>query len=97
MIEHHTQLIIFQKVVIKDYNVMIDVKNFYDQPIISMIKTCESIRKIATGQGDDSTIGCLLDYSYCKDHYKIIAMDLSKRQALDADPRGVQQIIIQQL
>ena len=66
---------------------MIDGKNFFDQPIIY-----ENIRKIATGQGDDYTTGCLLDYSYFKDHYKMIAKDLSKQQALDADPRAIQQI-----
>ena len=80
------------KVEIKDYNVMIDGKNFFDQPINSMAKTYENIRKIATGQGDDYTTGCLLDYSYFKDHYKMIAIDLSKQQALDADPRAIQQI-----
>ena len=63
-----------------------------DQPINSMIKACENIRKVATGQGDDYTTGCLLDYSYFKDHYKMIAIDLSKQQALDADPRAIQQI-----
>ena len=57
---------------------MIDSKNFFDQPINSMNKTYENIRKIATGQGDNCTTGCLLDYSYFKDHYKIIATDLSK-------------------
>ena len=71
---------------------MIDGKNFFDQPINSMNKTYENIRKIATGQGDDYTTGCLLDYSYFKDHYKMIAIDLSKQQALDADPRAIQQI-----
>ena len=80
------------KVEIKDYNVMIDGRNFCDQPINSMTKTYENIRKIATGQGDDYTTGCLLDYSYFKDHYKMIAIDLSKQQALDADPRAIQQI-----
>ena len=80
------------KVETKDYNVMIDGKNFFDQPINSMTKTYENIRKIATGQGDDHTIGCLLDYSYFKDHYKMIAIDLSKQQALDADPIAIQQI-----
>ena len=80
------------KVEIKDYNVMIDGKNFFDQPINSMNKTYENIRKIAIGQGDDYTTGCLLDYSYFKDHYKIIAIDLSKQEALDADPRAIQQI-----
>ena len=43
-------------------------------------------------QGDDYTTGCLLDYSYFKNHYKIIAIDLSKQQVLDADPRAIQQI-----
>ena len=71
---------------------MIDGKNFFDQPINSMNKTYENIRKIAIGQGDDYTTGCLLDYSYFKDHYKMIAIDLSKQQALDADPRSIQQI-----
>ena len=71
---------------------MIDGKNFFDQPINSNIKTCESIRKIANGQGDDYTTGYLLDYSCFKDHYKMIAIDLSKQQALDADPRAIQQI-----
>ena len=80
------------KVEIKDYNVMIDGRNFFDQPINSMNKTYENIRRIATGQGDDYTTGCLLDYSYFKDHYKMIAIDLSKQQALDADPRAIQQI-----
>ena len=80
------------KVEIKDYNVMIDGKNFFDQPINSMIKTYENIRKITIGQGDDYTTGCLLDYTYFKKYYKMIAVDLSKQQALDADPKAIQQI-----
>ena len=80
------------KVEIKDYNVMIDGKNFFDQPINSMTKTYENIRKIATGQGDDNTTGCLLDYSYFKENYKLIAIDLSKQQELDLDPRAIQQV-----
>ena len=71
---------------------MIDGKNVFDQTINSNIKTYENIRNIATGQGDDYTTGCLLDYSYFKDHYKMIAVDLSKQQALDANPRAIQQI-----
>ena len=71
---------------------MIDGKNFFDQPINSMNKTYENIRKIATGQGDDYTTGCLLDYSYFKENYKMIAIDLSKQQALDADPKAIQQV-----
>ena len=71
---------------------MIDGKNFFDQPINSDLKTYENVIKIATGQGDDHTSCCLLDDSYFKDHYKMIAIDLSKQQALDADPRAIQQI-----
>ena len=71
---------------------MIDGKTFFDKPINSMIKTYKNIRKIATGQGDDYTTGCLLNYSYFKDHYKMITTDLSKQQALDADPRAIQLI-----
>ena len=58
---------------------MIDGKNFFDQPINSNFKTYENIRNIATGQGDDYTTSCLLDYSYFKDHYRMIAIDLSKQ------------------
>ena len=76
----------------KDYNVMIDGKNFFHQPINSDLKTYENIRKIVTGQGDDYATGCLLDYFYFKDYYKMIAIDLSKQQFLDADVRAIQQI-----
>ena len=60
------------KVEIKDQNVMIDGKNLFDQPINSMSKAYENIRKIATGKGDDYTAGCLLDYPYFKENYKMI-------------------------
>ena len=71
---------------------MIDGRNFFDQPINSMTKTYENTRKIATGQGDEYTTGFLLDYSYLKKNYKMIAVDLSKQQPLDGDPRAIQQI-----
>ena len=77
---------------IKDYNIMINGENFFDQPIKNSKVTYENIRKIATGQGDDYTTGCLLDYSYFMDTYKMIAVDLSKQQALDSDPKAIQQI-----
>ena len=57
-----------------------------------MSKTYENIRKIATGKGDDYTTGCLLDYPYFKENYKMIAIDLNKRNELDADARAIQQI-----
>ena len=77
---------------IKDCNIMINGENLFDQPIKNNKVTYENIRKIATGKGDDYTAGCLLDYSYFVDTYKMIAVDLSKQQALDADPRAIQQI-----
>ena len=67
---------------------MTDGKNFFDQPIKDNKVTYEKIRKIATGQGDDYTTGCLLDYPYFKDSYKMIAVDLSKQQELNANPRA---------
>ena len=51
---------------IKDYYVMINGENFFDQPIKNNKVTYENIRNIATGQGDDYTTGCLLDYPYFK-------------------------------
>ena len=77
---------------IKDYNIMINGENFFDQPVKNNKVTYENIRKIVTGQGDDYATGCLLDYPYFMDTYKIIAVDLSKQHALDSDPRAIQQI-----
>ena len=71
---------------------MINGENFFDQPVKDNKVTYENIRKIATGKGDDYTTGCLLDYPYFKDSYKVIAIDVSKQQPLDADPRAIQQI-----
>ena len=71
---------------------MIDEKNLFDQPIKNNEITYETIRKIATSQGDDYTTCCLLDYAYFKDVYKMIAIDLSKQKAVDADPKATQQI-----
>ena len=68
------------------------VETFFDQPINSMNKTYENIRKITTGKGNDYTTGFLLDYSYFKENYKLIAIDISKQQALDTDPGAIQQI-----
>ena len=64
---------------------------FFDQPVKNDQVTYKNIRKIAIGQGDDYTTGCLLDCTSFK-KYKMIAIDLSKQQALDADPRAIQQI-----
>ena len=71
---------------------MINGENFFDQSIKDNKVTYKNIRKIATGRGDNYTTGSFLDYPYFKDSYKMIAIDLSKQQALDADPRAIQQI-----
>ena len=71
---------------------MTEGRNFFDQPIDSMAKTYENIKKVAIGHGDDYTTGCILDYSYFKENYKMIAIDLSRQQELDADLRAIQQI-----
>ena len=77
---------------IKDHNIVINGENFFDQPIKNNKITYENITKITTGQGDDYTAGCLLDYPYFKDTYKMIAVDLSKQQVLNSNPRAIQQI-----
>ena len=84
-----SQKILFIK--IENYKIEIDRRNFYDQPINDLIKKYEEIRKISTG--DDYTTGCLLDFAYFEKNYKLIAADLSKQKALDADSRAIQQII----
>ena len=80
---------------IKNYNVLIDGRNFYDQPINDLIKQYDEVRKVSTGHGDDYTTGSLLDYAYFKDNYKLIAVDFGKKKALDAYSRAIQQIVFQ--
>ena len=92
-VERNSHTIYFlPRVNITNYNVLIDGRNFYHQPVNDIIKQYDEIRKIATGQGDDYTTGCLLDYQYFKDHNNLIAIDLSKQKELDADSRAIQQI-----
>ena len=66
------------RVDITKYNVLINGRNFYDQSINDLIKQYDEIKKIARGQGDDYTTGCLLDYQHLKNYHKLIAVDLSK-------------------
>ena len=68
-------------------------KNFYDQPINDSIKQYDEIRKISTGQSDDYATGCLFGFAYFGKNCRLIAADLSKQKALDADSRAIQQII----
>ena len=68
---------------------MITGENFFDQSIKNNKIRYDNIRKLATDQGDDYTTGCLLDYPYFSNTYKMIAVDLSKQQALHTDPRAI--------
>ena len=78
------------RVKIDDYNLKIDGRNFYDQPINDSIRQYDEVRKISTGQGHDYTTGCLLDFAYFENNCRLIAADLSKQKALDADSRAIQ-------
>ena len=78
------------RVKIENYNMEIDQKNFYYQPINDTIQQYDEIRKIQTGQVDDYTTGCLLDFAYFEKSYKLITADLSK-QLIHADSRTIQQ------
>ena len=89
----HIENTFFQGLKLKNYNIEIDGRYFYDQSINDLIKRYDEIRKISTGQGDDYTTDCLLDFAYFEKKYKLIAADLSKQKALDADPKAIQQII----
>ena len=81
------------RIKIKNYHIEIDGRNFYDQPINDLIKQYDEVRKISTGQGDDYSTCCLLHFAYFKKKKKLIAANLSKQKALDADPTAIQQIV----
>ena len=81
------------RIKIANYNIEIDGRHFYDQPINDSIKQYNEVRKISTGKGNDYTTGCLLDFDYFEKNNKIIAADLSKQKVLDVDSRAIQQII----
>ena len=76
---------------------MVDGQKFFDQQFKNNLRTYDNIRHIASGQGDDYTNGCLLDYNYFNTYYKLIALDLRKQQALDAGPKTIQQINLQEV
>ena len=86
------------RVEVKNYNIEFDGRNCYDQSINNkktndLIKQYDELRKVSTGQGDDYTSGCLLDFDYFKTNYRLIAADISKQKALNTDSRAIQQII----
>ena len=81
------------RISLNKYNVIIDGKFFYDNPIIeSDIEKYRELKKVMIGKGENYTTGTLLDYNYFDKHYKLVAVDLSKQKQLDADPRAIQQI-----
>ena len=77
---------------LEKYNVIIDGRNFYDNPIESDIEKYRELKKVMIGKGEDYTTGSLLDFNYFDKHYKLVAVDLSKQKEIDADPRAIQQI-----
>ena len=74
---------------LEKYNVIIDGRNFYDNPIESDIEKYRELKKVMIGKGEDYTTGSLLDFNYFDKHYKLVAVDLSKQNELDADPRAI--------
>ena len=92
MAEQVTRDIIFHFLEINDYNVVIDGRIFFDQPVKNNLITYGNIWNTTTGQGDDYTTSCLLDHNGLNNYYKMIAIYLSKQQALDADPEAIQRV-----
>ena len=64
----------------------------YDQPIDSGVKRYKEIKKLTTEQRESYTTGCLLNYDYIKNHYRLIAVDLSRQKELHADLKAIKQI-----
>ena len=84
---------------LEKYNVIIDGRNFYDNPTESDIEKYRELKKVMIGkrEGEDYTTGSLLDFNYFDKHYKLVAVDLSKQKELDADLRAIQQIEFKQM
>ena len=69
-----------RKYYLEKYNVIIDGRNFYDNPIESDIEKYRELKKVMIGKGEDYTTGSLLDFNYFDKHYKLVAVDLSKQK-----------------
>ena len=77
---------------LEKYYVIIDGRNFYDNPIESDIEKYRELKKVMIGKGEDNTTGSLFDFNYFDKLYKLVVVDLSKQKELDTDPRAIQQI-----
>ena len=76
----------------KNYNIIINGKNFYDRLVDIDIKRDKEIKKLAAAQDENCTTGCFLDYEYIKNHYKLTAIDLRRQKEFEADPKAIKQI-----
>ena len=72
---------------IKDYNVLIDGRNFYDQNVNSSIVRYNELLKMTAGRSEYYSTGCLLDYDYYIKDFNIVGIDLSHEEVLDSDPK----------
>ena len=87
------KIIIYQKELLIITMSLSMEKNLYDHATDSDMKRIEEIRKLTTVQGEDYSPGCLLDQDYVKkNHYRLIAVDLSRQKELHADPQAIQQM-----
>ena len=77
---------------IKDYNVLMHERNFYDQNVNSSVVRYNELLKMKTGRSEDYSRGCLLDYDYYIKYFNILGIDLSHQAVLDSDPKLNQQI-----
>ena len=87
--DHSRRRYFLSRVKIVNYNIEVDGRNFCDQPINDLIKQYDEVRKVSAVQGDNYTAGYLLDFAYFKKDYRLIAADVSKQKALDADSRTI--------
>ena len=65
---------------LEKYNVIIDGRNFYDNPVETDIEKYRELKKVMIGKGEDYTTGSSLDFNYFDKHYKLVAVDLSKQK-----------------
>ena len=80
------------KIDLEKYNVIIDGRNFYDNPIESDIEKYRELKTVMIGKGEDYTTGSLFDFNYFDKQYKLVEVDLPKQKELDAYPRAIEQI-----